>query len=425
MLFAKQKNKNGVYYYGVKNDIGEKMKSGRNNETPKNVITYNAKIICDKESYDRAIDTMNLHNEMWNDVSIYLYEKTLSHEKKKSPGLKETHNSNYYELRKKYADSPSQIVIKAEQSAIAAYKTIVKNKDFDKMEAPAKKKRLSLQLDGRIFRMKNYNKFSMTTLDGRRNYEIMLYGKLSDMLKKYQMLDPKVFVADGEMFLSIPFELPVPICIEEKCIGVDLGIKRFATTSTGKSYRDKKAAGKKRKLRYNRKKLIAKRKTSNSAKRKLKANRGKETNISKQLCHTIANEILKEDANVIVLEDLSKIKKNKKRVMKKTFNSRNAQVPYHMFKEIITYKALSVGKRVETVSPYMTSQNDYRGVEKGKRENCYYYASDGKVFDADWNAAINIANRYSKHNNELPILFNAPIFGKLTFSAGRVNSPIV
>ena len=70
-----------------------------------------------------------------------------------------------------------------------------------------------------------------------------------------------------------------------------------------------------------------------------------------------------------------------------------------------------------TVNPAYTSKNDYRGIKKGKRQGCRYYASDNKVFDADWNASINIANRYSMRKKvkgvELPVSFNLPIDGKL------------
>jgi hypothetical protein len=69
----------------------------------------------------------------------------------------------------------------------------------------------------------------------------------------------------------------------------------------------------------------------------------------------------------------------------------------------------------------MTSRDDYRGLEKGKRQGCRYFTSDGKVFDADWNAAINIAQRYSKTNDKLPTLFSEPLNGKLNL-IGRPSS---
>ena len=117
------------------------------------------------------------------------------------------------------------------------------------------------------------------------------------------------------------------------------------------------------------------------------------------------------------MEDLSGIKSKNKG---KKFNNRQSQVPYFDLRRILTYKAPLQGKVVETVDPAYTSKNDFRGIEKGIRKGCRYYTSDGKVFDADWNASINIANRYATRKRvkgiELPVSFGLPIDGKLNFT---------
>lgn len=70
-----------------------------------------------------------------------------------------------------------------------------------------------------------------------------------------------------------------------------------------------------------------------------------------------------------------------------------------------------------TVDPAYTSKNDYRDIDRGIRKGCRYYTSDGKVFDADWNAAINIVRRYSMRKAvsgvELPVSFKVPFDGTL------------
>ena len=143
----------------------------------------------------------------------------------------------------------------------------------------------------------------------------------------------------------------------------------------------------------------------------------------------MATIILQTSSNTIVLEDLSSLKKNNlgKRNYKKSKSSKNrlSQVPYWMLKSILTYKAPLFGKRVVTVNPAYTSRNDHRGLERGQRKGCRYYASDGLVFDADWNASINIARRYTlkqKINKVYhPISFSFPHDGGLNF-LGRVLS---
>ena len=72
-----------------------------------------------------------------------------------------------------------------------------------------------------------------------------------------------------------------------------------------------------------------------------------------------------------------------------------------------------------TVDPAYTSKNDYTGQKRGIRKGCRYYTTDNKVYDADWNASINIANRYSRIKNqngvELPVSFSTPFDGGLNF----------
>jgi len=417
-IFFRNKLNNGVYI-GIETHImRQRMKKDFRTE-PKNVITYNVKITCDDDSFDSAISTMRIHNMMWNDVSEFLFDNY--QETQKISGLKNTHNELYYKLREKYPESPSQVVIKAEQHAISSLQSIRSNNNLWSLKTSPIKKKLSIQLDKRIFRMTSNNEFSMTTIDGRKKYNLELYSKFNELFSKYKMCDPKIFEKNNQLWLSVSFELPTPTVVEQSCIGVDLGIKRFATISTGKSISVKKFSAKKRTSRY-KKRQLQKHKNSSSAKRKTKKLNGKQTNQNKQMCYEIANDILKEKADIVVLEDLSGIKLKKKGKMRKSFNNRNSQVPYYMFKQILSYKALSVGKRVETVNPYMTSQDDYRGVKKGKRKGCRYYASDGKVFDADFNAAINIAQRYSDVNNKLPVSFKEPLDGTLDFS-GRLCQP--
>ena len=78
-------------------------------------------------------------------------------------------------------------------------------------------------------------------------------------------------------------------------------------------------------------------------------------------------------------------------------------------KQILTYKAQALGKRVETVPPEYTSQEDCRTSERsGVRRGCRYICNDGIVFDADWNASVNIAKRYlkCKHSDSFALPFD-------------------
>ena len=194
------------------------------------------------------------------------------------------------------------------------------------------------------------------------------------------------------------------------CIGVDFGIRRVATFSDGRMIIDKKFNKEKRELRYLKRQLQSKR--SKSSKKHLSKIRHKEKNRNKNQSHLVANEILKTNANVIALENLKGIKAKKYKTQNKNGVS---QVPFFELRRILTYKAENIGKHVCLVSPAYTSQIDsISGIKEGERRGCRFYAKSGLVYDADINAAINIARR-SKH----------PVSqGNLLDGQGVVNRPI-
>ena len=141
------------------------------------------------------------------------------------------------------------------------------------------------------------------------------------------------------------------------------------------------------------------------------------------MCCRAAKALIEStEATVIAMEDLTKIKKNtskdKDGHKRKRHNNAISQVPFYKFRQILTYKALLAGKRVETVNPANTSQtNSISGKMDGTRKGCRYYCPDGIVLDADWNASINIGHR-SKH----PVSSVPPVDGGLRPLSGRRQS---
>ena len=138
------------------------------------------------------------------------------------------------------------------------------------------------------------------------------------------------------------------------------------------------------------------------------------------MCYRASKALLNStDASIIVMEDLSKIKQSTSKTQegfkRKKHNNSFSQVPFYMFKEILSHKATLIGKQVETVNPSYTSQIDSQTNKKdGNRKGCRYFCKNDKVFDADWNASINIAKR-GKH----PFTNVIPIDGQLKFLNGR------
>ena len=173
-----------------------------------------------------------------------------------------------------------------------------------------------------------------------------------------------------------------------------MGLKRLASTSEGIIIKGNEFNRTKRKIRWNKRKLQSHK--SHSARTKRTNLRRREYHFSKNYIHNVVNHLLTTKANTIVIEDLTKIKSKSKG---RRFNNRNSQMPYFLLRNILTYKASSLGKRVVSVKPHYTSQLDHRGLDNGVRRGCRYYGLDKVVLDADLNAANNITFRYDKEHS--------------------------
>ena len=362
--------------------------------------TYNTRLIFENEEdflYWKNLLTTSM--SAYNDISRMIFDS------KVSLGLTKVHALVYEPIREKYPTIPAQSVIKM-------YKDAISNLRSCKRKSCPIRLNPSMRLDKRL-----YSKLTPTSISlpsSKRNKRVVVkfqtYDKFNELAEQYTMSDPLIFMKNNELWLSVTFNVPSKPVIDETYLGVDLGIRRIFTTSDGLSYKGNELNGLKRKIRYNRRKLQSK--GTKSAKRKLKKLAHKERNVNKNYTHLICNKILDTDKSVIVLEDLKGIKqktsKTKEGFKRKSHNNRISQVPLFMIKEVLTYKALLKGKRVETVSPSYTSQIDSMTSKRdGQRKGCRYYSSNGLVYDADWNAAINIRNR--KHSTS----FDTPIDGKL------------
>ena len=380
-------------------------------------ITYNAEIIfkniAGQEYWTSLLEVSRLaYNECANIITtrnVHL-------------DLQSVHNAVYYELREKFPTIPSQGIIKIYKDCISAFRSINSNGHVEH-KVPTKKN-LSMRLDKRLYSRLSLSSISLCSAKpGKRvDADIIKYPKLEEMFGTYPVHDPLIFKRDDRFFLALSFEVPEVPLKDEQCIGVDLGERRFAITSDGLMLNDKEYNARRRKVRYL-KRCLQKKGTKSAYRHRHKLCK-KEQRQSDDMCCRVANAIIEStDASIIVLEDLSKIKqknsKTKDGKKRKDHNRRISQVPFYKLKEILSYKALLAGKRVETVSPFMTSKTDcITGKKTGTRKNRRFYCKNGTVLDSDWNAAINIA-RKSKH----PFSFKMPLDGTLkTWRAGRLST---
>ena len=331
--------------------------------------------------------------------------------------IKAFHNRFYRVAREAYPDLPAQMCIKVYKQVLANYRTVRENKV--ELEKPLEMKRPSIGLDKRLYSGMTRESFRLSTGDRNRRTEVkfVLYPKFNEMAAKYRMCDPVLQYDEqnNTFYACIPFLALDTTPLAESYLGVDLGMKRIATLSDGTAIVDKEYLARRRKIRHNKSELRRHKRKSHSARRKLRVLRRRESNMCKDFCHKVANEILRHDGATIVMEDLSKIKRRTAKTeegYKRTgHNNAMSQIPFFLLRQILTYKAPLLGKQVATVPPQYTSQIGCRNQssEGCVRRGCRFYTADGKVFDADWNAAINICNRHH------PTSFRLPIDGGLNF----------
>ena len=364
------------------------------------MLTYTTKIIISNDHKQKLLEFLELERLIYNYCSELHFGGRNT--------LKTVHDKCYYRVKERFPQAKSQLIIKAEQAVLANYRSAKSCKHV--LKSPLVKRRLSIQLDKRLYSRDGF-KFRATTLSKRVEFTLVEYPKLSAM-KKYEIADPKLFVRDGEIYIAMTFKIPeLPTC-QSAALGIDLGIRRLAATSDGNIYIDKKFNGDKRKLRYL--KRCLNRKNTRSAKQHLKKLQHTEKNRNKNLVHNLANKLLAK-SNVLAMESLN-TKALKRKRWKSQSKNRISQVSFYLLQKVLTYKAALLGKVVVCVNPIYTSKIDcITGKMDGKRVGCRYYSSSGLVYDADVNAAVNIAKR-----TKLPVSQKNLLDGQAV-----VNQPIV
>lgn len=372
------------------------------------MLSYSAELLFSSED-DRTkiLNLLDLQKQIWNSCSDMVFQE------KPQLTQKIVHHLCYYTLKSSFPKAPSQLLIRAIADVLGTYRSIKSNKHI--IEERVIKNTLSIRLDKRLCTIKNNAVIRLTTLEKRIDTKILLYDKLEEMFSKYSVSDPLLYVKNDKIMICFSFAVPSEgMILKPLALGIDLGINNLAVTSEGVVYSDKKYLKEKRRIRYNKRMLQSK--GTKSARKHSRKLRSKERNRTRNMVHHLSKKILQDtNANIIVLEDLTKIKQNTKRNIQ--FNNKHSQIPYYLIKQFLTYKAPLFGKKVETVSPAYTSQIDSRtGLKDGTRNNGRYIGKDGKILHADVNASINIGKR-----SKLPVSCSeAAIYGQ-----GLVKVPIV
>jgi len=261
----------------------------------------------------------------------------------------------------------------------------------------------SISLDARVFTYRESDQHVGITLMSKRCWLPLSIGNYQLALLRGQTPTSATLVKrrSGDYYIQIAVELDTPPTGKTpKVVGVDLGRRDIATTSTNKAWNGSQLQA--TRDRYSRVRASLQSKRTRRSRRLLKRLSGREARFQKNINHSISRQLVNE-AKVIgaalAFEDLTDIRKSlNTQPRNKTERRKTNNWAFYQLRMFVTYKAVLAGVSVVFVPPAYTSQTCSRchhvHPEKGKS-----YRS-GKLFkcghcrleaDADWNAANNIA----------------------------------
>jgi IS605 OrfB family transposase len=261
----------------------------------------------------------------------------------------------------------------------------------------------SINLDVRTFQyIEDSQTVGITLMCGRVKFKLSI-GNYQVALLKGKSPTAATFnkTKQGDYYINICIDLPTnPTGKTPKVIGVDLGRRDIATTSTGKSWSGEQIQ--KVRDRYSKVRSNVQSKRTRNSRRLLRRLSGREQRFQKWLNHNISQQIVQEakqsDA-ALAFEDLTNIRESlNQKPRSKTERRRTNNWVFYQLRLFTQYKANIAGVQIVFVPPAYTSQTCSRCHHvhpvKGKSYR------NGKVFkcghcgfehDADMNAANVIA----------------------------------
>ncbi|RUR74920.1 transposase [Chlorogloeopsis fritschii PCC 6912] len=260
----------------------------------------------------------------------------------------------------------------------------------------------SISLNQRTFRYWEEKQEVGITLSKRHNFKLSIGNYQLALLKGQNPTAATLCKSKkGDYYINICVDLPTdPMGKTPKVIGVDLGRRDIATTSTGQSWSGKQIQSVRD--HYSKVRANVQSKRTRNSRRLLRRLSGRERRFQEWLNHNISKQLVqdaKRSNSTLAFEDLTNIRESlNQKPRSKTERRRTNNWAFYQLRLFVGYKANIAGVPVVFVPPAYTSQSCSRcgGIHpiKGKSYR------NGKVFkcgrcgfehDADINAALNIA----------------------------------
>ncbi len=261
----------------------------------------------------------------------------------------------------------------------------------------------SVSLDARTFVYHpETQEVGVTLIDKRHTFKLLI-GNYQRALLSGQTPSSATLVKrqDGSFYLNIAIELDTPPTGKTpKVVGVDLGRRDIAITSTGKAWNG--ASLQAARDRYSRVRANVCSKRTRSSRKLLRRLSGRERRFQEWVNHNISKELVSEAKSLgaaLAFEDLTNIRESlNQKPRTKEERRRSNNWAFYQLRLFTGYKAAIAGVPVVFVPPAYTSQMCSRCHHVHPKRGKSY--RNGKTFkcghcgfehDADLNAAMNIA----------------------------------
>ena len=254
----------------------------------------------------------------------------------------------------------------------------------------------SIFLDARTFKyVEEKQQVGVTLKEKRVNFELKIGGYQMALLRGQLPTSATLSkTRQGDYYINIVIEVPTqPKYKTSKVLGVDVGLRDIASTSTSKSWDGKQLRETRAKFARVRASIQSKR--TKSSKRLLRRLSGKERRFQKWVNHNISKQLVEEakEFGTIAFEDLSGIRQRAK--VRKSQRREHNSWSFYQLRLLTEYKANVAGIDVVLVDPRYTSKTCNCCKVIGNRSEKNFRCVNkmcGWVGDADYNGALKIAN---------------------------------
>lgn len=343
--------------------------------------TIRCKISCTPETAFAFLETKHAFGKACN---LVLQEAL----KAKIKDPIQLHKLTYALIRKECLLSANLAV-----RAIRRVASALSKKQKAKRPLPKQFRSASIEYDARIFTFWEEGfRISLTTLSGRVKAFLDIGEYQKKALQGKKPTSATLIQKGKEWHLNIVVEEEDPPLKEGIAIGIDLGLRYTAYTSTQFfSSGEKKLSFKEKRAKI---RASLQSKATKGSYKKLKELSGYERRKIRHDNHNLSKQLVEEaqrhNASIIRMEQLSGIRK-KTLVWNPHSNRQMSGWSFSQLQQFVVYKARRIGIAVEFVNPAYTSQVCFSCRQKGLRVKDVFKCTTCGDRHADFNAACMIS----------------------------------